>query len=424
MPTPTIASRWPLPFVHLSFVITLSGLLGCQNEPGSATEVEIGASGGSVAVDGVSLRVPAGALDSPTVVTMRRLSDAQVEELADGAEEFGELVSAVVELTPHGLAFAKPAILELPYDDDGAGEPTTLERIEGEDGWSPVDAEFGDGVATVELEHFSWYQVRVDEDGDENNGDGPGDNNGDGPGGTSGGGGGGPVEFACETGTTVDIGCRDTSLGCALGTNDPPRNVVEIIEVDGDYLMRYNADGPGCRRVLGVVRRSSDDETPAEWSTFELRHISVYIRLGPVRVTVPGRVVPATQRYEVVWATYTRDVECSGSAVVGCKRAGMCDVAVPPQPDQTVFMLDLPWVDMGTTRKQAVVVNATENCAVDASIRETRPGSNPPEPPYDYTWRIDAGWPFAGLGELEIPSSTSSPPTRFGYELLSAKLVP
>lgn len=75
------------------------GLVSCAPHAYDATTVVIGPAGGQVRVGKHVLRIPAGALDSATPITMA-ISAAPV---------------VAVTLSPHGLTFHEPAELELNY---------------------------------------------------------------------------------------------------------------------------------------------------------------------------------------------------------------------------------------------------------------------------------------------------------------------
>ena len=96
----------------ICLLLALTGCGGGNNEPEAeaapTASAVIDAAGGSlVGPDGVRLDVPAGALDAPARITMTRT--------ATGAPALLEGQSAAVyAITPHGLAFRKPAVLTFP----------------------------------------------------------------------------------------------------------------------------------------------------------------------------------------------------------------------------------------------------------------------------------------------------------------------
>ena len=116
-------------------VLVLASLLAvlafaCGDDDGgplSIGEERIGPAGGLVeAPDGDARAVvPAGALDAETVLTVRRLSDAEVPEpLADL-----ELLSGVYSFGPDGLAFDVPVRVELFFDDEDLPPGADLEDV-------------------------------------------------------------------------------------------------------------------------------------------------------------------------------------------------------------------------------------------------------------------------------------------------------
>ena len=88
-------------------------LLQCEPPRYQGQARIIGPAGGTVEFGPHSLRIPAGALDYQVVIT-------------------GEIVVSshvLADLSPHGLTFATPAILELGYEEFGANSPTLAYKL-------------------------------------------------------------------------------------------------------------------------------------------------------------------------------------------------------------------------------------------------------------------------------------------------------
>jgi hypothetical protein len=143
-------------------------LLRCEPEHFVGEAKVIGAAGGTIEMGEHRLVIPKGALSKPVVIT--------------GELTTGPLVA--VDLSPHGLTFAKPVLLQVGYshcqqaafdgdddgededddDDDGAGpsvrhevvyvgaDETVLERV-------PSTDDEGGAAVSAWLSHFSRYAV-------------------------------------------------------------------------------------------------------------------------------------------------------------------------------------------------------------------------------------------------------------------------
>lgn len=89
------------------------------------TSAEIGPAGGRLELAGAALEIPAGALDTITMITNPCLGAGSIGQETDFA-------SPVLELEPSGLTFATPGTLELPLVRPLNGQPGVL--------WSSTDS--------------------------------------------------------------------------------------------------------------------------------------------------------------------------------------------------------------------------------------------------------------------------------------------
>lgn len=156
-------SRWhgDIGFVALVLwlLLALTGCGGGNDEPASevppTASAVIDAAGGSlVGPDGVRLDVPAGALDAPVTITMTRT--------ATGAPALlGGQSAAVYSITPHGLAFQKPAVLTFPSAalPTQSASQTDVLRAQPGGRWDVLDVPFvgTEGNASVLLDGLSFY---------------------------------------------------------------------------------------------------------------------------------------------------------------------------------------------------------------------------------------------------------------------------
>lgn len=94
-------------------LLILQVLSGCKKEPAPEmlSEKSIGPAGGTIETDdGVLLKVPAGALETPTLIKITRVDPSSVPAQPQGAPFAGDIFS----FEPHGLEFKKPVQIELP----------------------------------------------------------------------------------------------------------------------------------------------------------------------------------------------------------------------------------------------------------------------------------------------------------------------
>lgn len=136
-------------------VVTCSGL-GCSSAaPKVIAEASLGPAGGQLAVgSSARLQVAPGALHAEVKVSGRVVEPPLPPP--------GARRSDVLELTPHGTRFDVPARLTLRYDAAAVRGPLQVLRLAdaADATWEPVGGvHFGDGSATFDLTHFSYYVV-------------------------------------------------------------------------------------------------------------------------------------------------------------------------------------------------------------------------------------------------------------------------
>ena len=121
----------------------------------------IGDEGGTVEDGDGSVDIPPGALDEDVEVGVEETDENDIPE----APEEMELNGTVFAFTPHGQEFAEPVTITIPYDDDAESLTIlTLENDEDTD-WEALEGgTFEDGLATFEVDHFSFYGVGYEVD--------------------------------------------------------------------------------------------------------------------------------------------------------------------------------------------------------------------------------------------------------------------
>ncbi len=121
----------------------------------------IGPGGGTVAGDGASVDIPAGALSSNVAIAITKLTSAQAAALAPfNVPRYSSSTSSsgYFAFTPHGTQFANPVTVKMPY----TGSGTFVARLDNESDttWEIVPgATFSNGVATFQMSHFSVLSV-------------------------------------------------------------------------------------------------------------------------------------------------------------------------------------------------------------------------------------------------------------------------
>ncbi len=136
---------------HRSAALLMS-LIGCAVEPSSPVPADggasttIGASGGVVLGDGVTLTVPQGALASPTVITITRTDEA----IPPGYVGY----SPVWRFAPEGLAFAVPATVQIAFVGDASRAGMYWSR-QGAPGYERLAGVVAGGSVVAPVSHFS-----------------------------------------------------------------------------------------------------------------------------------------------------------------------------------------------------------------------------------------------------------------------------
>lgn len=155
MTTPSSLTHGRGPALAAALALAAS-LTACGDGPASTppTTVSIGPAGGQIAHAGAELVIPAGALEVEVALTA--LTTQAPSPLPAQVEAAGP----VIGFLPHGLAFATPASMMLPYTPGRGGlavwslggpESITWERVE------PVT--FAAGQARFGVSHLSFYVV-------------------------------------------------------------------------------------------------------------------------------------------------------------------------------------------------------------------------------------------------------------------------
>jgi len=99
-------------------------------------EARIGSAGGTIALGGASVEIPEGALSSTVTITVSRYPAANLPAAPTDREPAGDAFA----FEPHGLAFAVPVTLRLPFT--GPSERLELWRLDDEDDttWGMVES--------------------------------------------------------------------------------------------------------------------------------------------------------------------------------------------------------------------------------------------------------------------------------------------
>lgn len=130
---------------------------GSGGTGGSRNTGLIGPEGGVVSAEqGITVTIPAGALDSETTIAATVVEAGGLPARPSGTTAAGPFVA----LTPHGTQFAMPVQVTLPYTSSRSS--LTVLRIDDENDttWEVLTgASFDDGTATVALSHFSILAV-------------------------------------------------------------------------------------------------------------------------------------------------------------------------------------------------------------------------------------------------------------------------
>jgi hypothetical protein len=129
-------------------------LAGCSSNGKSSGSSTIGPEGGTVTVGGSSVVIPAGALSGAT--------DISVEENPSGYPEIPSSIEAhgsVWAFLPHGLVFASPVTVTVPFT-GSATDGLQLFTASPGGSWAAVEGATIEGNAMrASVEHFSYYVV-------------------------------------------------------------------------------------------------------------------------------------------------------------------------------------------------------------------------------------------------------------------------
>lgn len=158
------------PIPRLAAVSLLLGSAGCDEtapsnptptptptipDDGEVTAI-IGSSGGTLAMEGLMVSVPAGALATDTEIKLTVQSDASgVRGLTSGIVARSPLYI----LTPHGTTFSSPVTVTLPFE----GNATAVYRLDDEvdPTWDVLGVvpSIENGLATFETDTFSVFRL-------------------------------------------------------------------------------------------------------------------------------------------------------------------------------------------------------------------------------------------------------------------------
>ena len=94
-------------------------VLGCADDGAPSTTLSVGAEGGALRAGGATVTVPAGALSESTDLTLSRLSQRDVTELAADVQFTG----MPFELAPLATAFEESVTVNLPYSGGDEDRP-------------------------------------------------------------------------------------------------------------------------------------------------------------------------------------------------------------------------------------------------------------------------------------------------------------
>jgi hypothetical protein len=128
---------------------------GTPAELGDKIATEVSEKGATLELGEAKLEVPEGALSKDVKINIK-----VVEPPAPIPDEYRQ-ASQVYECIPHGVEFEKPVRLEISYTDK-LDETFVVLRLsdDEDDSWEIEEAsKFKSSVATIELEHFSFFTV-------------------------------------------------------------------------------------------------------------------------------------------------------------------------------------------------------------------------------------------------------------------------
>ena len=114
---------------------------GCSGSPTAPCGPVLGPEGGALTAEGVEVIVPAGALAQPTELCVSTDGDAPAAP-ADALE-----AGLLFQLTPHGLQFAQPVTVKLPFDPARVGAERELVLLHGVNGeWRELEQQSVSGA--------------------------------------------------------------------------------------------------------------------------------------------------------------------------------------------------------------------------------------------------------------------------------------
>jgi uncharacterized delta-60 repeat protein len=128
---------------------------GCSGDPPPGT---VGSAGGTVICPGGAMVViPPGALAADTAITIEESLEG-APALPDGFSSFGPMFA----FTPHGLEFAVPVALTVPFDPTAvpAGVAPLFYKTNAENQWEALaDATINEDTVTAQVTSFSWAKA-------------------------------------------------------------------------------------------------------------------------------------------------------------------------------------------------------------------------------------------------------------------------
>ncbi|MFO1268088.1 MAG: Calx-beta domain-containing protein, partial [Rubrivivax sp.] len=145
-----------------AMLLACGGATATTPPPPAAGTLDVGPAGGTVAgPDGAQVVVPAGALSTAVTIEVRKAA-AGAPALPSGTTALGP----TYEFLPHGLAFALPVTIKVPFDPallPGAGATPTLYKTDAAlAGYQALPAAAVDGAAmTAPVSGFSFAQVAL-----------------------------------------------------------------------------------------------------------------------------------------------------------------------------------------------------------------------------------------------------------------------
>lgn len=141
----------------------VSDSLGPDDAPGAVLpdtlSKVVGPEGGELRVRGVRLRVPAGALQEKTLLTVANLGDEAQTRLAP-LEPSARFLARPTSFSPHGLQFLKAAEISIDVDDESASS-VEIRRLDDEmdPTWTLIQGVPIDEEVSFDTRSFSVYAL-------------------------------------------------------------------------------------------------------------------------------------------------------------------------------------------------------------------------------------------------------------------------